>query len=74
MNIKSRLQSFALKNGFIVNKAVDTNDIYEFISRFNEKYVSVDLVRIGGDGDGGYLLPDNFKSVKYCFSPGVDYC
>ena len=53
MNIKSRLQYFALKNGFIVNKAVGTNEIQEFISRFNEKYVSVDLVRIGGDGDGG---------------------
>jgi len=73
MNIKSQLQSFALKNGFIVNKAVAPNEIKDFILRFNSKYESIDLVRIGGDGDGGYLLPDNFKSVEYCFSPGVDY-
>jgi tetratricopeptide (TPR) repeat protein len=29
------------------------------------------LIRIGGDGDGSYLLPDDFEGVEYCFSPGV---
>lgn len=29
------------------------------------------LVRIGGDGDGGYLVPDDLEDVEYCFSPGV---
>ena len=39
--------------------------------RFRENYVAVDLVRIGGDADGGYLIPDIFDGVEYCFSPGV---
>lgn len=30
------------------------------------------LVRIGGDADGGYLIPDDLDGVRYCFSPGVD--
>ena len=46
-------------------------DIQHFLSRFRENYASVDLTRIGGHGDGGYLLPDNLDEVKYCFSPGV---
>jgi hypothetical protein len=30
-----------------------------------------DLVRVGGDGDGGYLLPNDFRDINYCFSPGA---
>ena len=30
------------------------------------------LVRIGGDSDGGYVVPKVLDGVKYCFSPGVD--
>lgn len=49
----------------------NVDDIRLFLSRFRDKYASVNLTRIGGDGDGGYLLPDNLDEVKYCFSPGV---
>ena len=30
------------------------------------------LIRIGGDGDGGYLVPDDLDGLVACFSPGVD--
>lgn len=30
-----------------------------------------DLVRVGPDGDGGYLLPDDLDGIEYAFSPGV---
>jgi hypothetical protein len=29
------------------------------------------LIRVGSDGDGGYLLPDDLNDIKYCFSPGA---
>jgi hypothetical protein len=29
------------------------------------------LVRVGGESDGGYLLPDDLEGIKYCFSPGA---
>ena len=29
------------------------------------------LVRIGGSGDGGYLVPDDLDGLVACFSPGV---
>jgi hypothetical protein len=29
------------------------------------------LVRIGGDSDGGYLVPDDLSGIETCFSPGV---
>ena len=31
-----------------------------------------ELVRIGGDNDGGYLVPDDLEGIQECFSPGVD--
>lgn len=30
------------------------------------------LIRIGGDGDGAYLLPDDLEEVSACYSPGVN--
>ncbi|CAI8426175.1 MAG: Uncharacterised protein [Hyphomonas sp. TMED17] len=54
-------------------KLSSPDNIKRFVDRFREKYVSVDLVRIGGDSDGGYLLPDNLKGVNYCFSAGVSH-
>jgi len=29
------------------------------------------LIRIGGNKDGAYLIPDDLKGIKACFSPGV---
>jgi hypothetical protein len=29
------------------------------------------LIRIGGNRDGAYLLPDDLENIKACFSPGV---
>lgn len=30
------------------------------------------LIRIGGDEDGGYLVPDDLSNIDGCFSPGSD--
>ena len=29
------------------------------------------LIRLGGRGDGAYLIPDDLKNIEACFSPGV---
>lgn len=30
------------------------------------------LIRLGGDRDGAYLIPDDTQGIKACFSPGVN--
>ena len=30
-----------------------------------------ELIRIGGNEDGAYLIPNDLKNIKACFSPGV---
>lgn len=29
-----------------------------------------DLIRVGGHGDGSYLITDDLDGIRYCFSPG----
>ena len=31
------------------------------------------MIRLGPDGDGGYIVPDLMDGIALCFSPGVDY-
>lgn len=31
-----------------------------------------DLIRVGGNNDGGYLIPNDLDDIETCFSPGVD--
>lgn len=33
--------------------------------------MDMDLIRLGAENDGGYLIPDDLAGVEYCFSPGV---
>ena len=32
---------------------------------------SKDLIRVGGNNDGAYLLPDDLNKIEACFSPGT---
>lgn len=72
MRIKQAVKLFAFRRGIIFRKASSTQDIDKFVRRFRQHYISVDLIRVGGAGDGGYLIPDRvLGSIDYCFSPGV---
>jgi len=73
MDLKYQVKKTMLKFGIIIQKKIPADDILDFIKRFRDKYEPIELIRVGGDGDGGYLLPNNLDSVSYCFSPGVDY-
>ena len=42
-----------------------------FFKRMTPVATERSLVRVGGHGNGGYLLPDDLEGVTSCFSPGV---
>lgn len=44
---------------------------YDSIDFLRPKPSPFPLIRIGGDRDGAYLLPDDLQGIKACFSPGV---
>lgn len=42
-----------------------------FLSSLKPIETNYELIRIGGDADGGYLIPNDLTGIDTCFSPGV---
>jgi hypothetical protein len=45
--------------------------VHALIRKLMPQDCGKDLIRVGGKGDGGYLIPDDLDGIEYCFSPGV---
>lgn len=54
-----------------IERDIGKNQIVEFISSIHPMNTNFKLIRVGGSGDGGYLIPDDLVGVNYLFSPGV---
>lgn len=46
-------------------------EVKRILSLLQPQDVGVPLIRVGGEGDGGYLVPDDLEGVAACYSPGV---
>src|SRR5262245_6938190 len=57
--------------GISVSRCVDVQLVRRLIKRLHPVTTEKKLIRIGEDGDGGYLIPDDLDDVVACFSPGV---
>jgi hypothetical protein len=66
---KLRQAAFAL--GLNVTKQTDVELVRALVRSLAPMDCGRPLIRIGGAGDGGYLVPDDLEGVEYCFSPGV---
>jgi Methyltransferase FkbM domain len=71
--IKYSAVSIAYRFGLAIAKPTDTTAIAQFARRMAPVETDHPLVRLGCDGDGGYLVPDDLDGITACFSPGVDY-
>ena len=49
-----------------------TAEIVEVFELLKPKATKTPLIRIGGEGDGSYLVPDDLDGITACFSPGVN--
>lgn len=52
-------------------KTRDINNIKRFLKKNKPLKTEFELIRLGSAGDGGYLIPNDLKHIKYCYSPGV---
>jgi hypothetical protein len=59
------------KNGFLLKRATKACNLNALIKKLTPWDCGIQLIRIGGDGDGGYVLPDDMVGIAACFSPGV---
>ena len=67
---KYYIKKILKKNKIIINKT-NTTEVLSLIERLRPQNVGLDLIRLGSDEDGGYLIPDDLDNLEACFSPGV---
>src|SRR6202167_2755465 len=69
--IERKIRDGAFAIGYNLTDQTDDAAVRDLIGRLRPLHCGKDLIRIGGDADGGYLLPDDLDGIEYCFSPGV---
>ena len=69
--LKKKICDFLLKKGIFTSTKTDINKILTFLNMVRPSSLDIENIRIGGDNDGGYVVPNDFQGIKYCFSPGV---
>jgi hypothetical protein len=60
-----------LNAGIAVARPSDFKAVRSFVARLHPLDTEHPLIRMGTNGDGGYLVPDDLEGVAACFSPGV---
>jgi hypothetical protein len=70
----SRARQILAKAGVFTGKTTKPSDIRSLVDDLRVGPTQCELIRIGPEKDGGYLVPDDLSGIKYCFSPGVSDC
>jgi hypothetical protein len=69
--IRQRVRPFLLRHNIRISRTTDRSRLKGFFNSIRPVSTNYGLVRLGGDGDGGYLIPDDLEGMEICFSPGV---
>ena len=74
--IKSKIKSIVLggllQKGRYPTVATPRDSVAALLHALNPKFTGHELIRLGPNGDGGYLLPNDLEGISALFSPGVD--
>jgi hypothetical protein len=58
--------------GLVIKRSTTTNKVISLINKLHPFETEKKMIRMGNNGDGGYLLPNDLEGIEACFSPGVD--
>jgi len=71
MAITKLLKRAALAFGYSLTEHSQLREVLSLLERLQPQDCARPLIRLGGQRDGGYLVPDDLEGIRYCFSPGV---
>jgi hypothetical protein len=57
--------------GYHVADRTSPEDVHALLRTLRPIGGGAELIRLGPEGDGGYLVPDDLAGIDYAFSPGV---
>ena len=72
-NLKKLAQNIFSTLDIHIVRLTDKKELEIFLKKLRPMSCNKELIRLGPDGDGGYLVPNDLKDIEACFSPGVDY-
>ncbi len=71
-NIKKFLREMLVKFNINIYHFSSKKEVLRFIDLFKIKIPeNIKLIRIGSNGDGGYLVPNILDEINYCYSAGI---
>ena len=65
------IRSTFLELGYHAGEKSTPSEILALVRKLRPLDCGIELIRVGSDFDGGYLIPDDLEGIEYCFSPGV---
>jgi hypothetical protein len=68
---KNFFRTFILQRGWQISRTTDPDRLAQFFDSIKPISTNHNLIRIGADADGGYLIPNDLDNIEACFSPGV---
>lgn len=70
--IRTAVAAVASRLGYFASRRTPLGEMRRIVELLRPVDPGKPLVRIGAEGDGGYLVPDDLDGIAACFSPGVD--
>lgn len=71
MFLKSCLsKTLGVGNAF-PTRVTDRSELQSLMRKLHPVSCDKELIRLGPNGDGGYLVPNDLEGIEACFSPGV---
>ncbi|HEY0055074.1 MAG TPA: FkbM family methyltransferase [Pedobacter sp.] len=67
----AKIKEVCLNKGISIGMATVDAQLKEFFQKVRPCTTDHKLIRVGGEKDAGYLIPDDLEGIKTCFSPGV---
>ncbi len=61
-----------LAQGIFIDPMVSTDKFFSLAQFIKPQKCTQELIRLGANSDGGYLVPNDLSGITACFSPGVD--
>lgn len=72
MRISRMIRNLAGSQGLIIRREPDGAPLRAMLAGLHPVRTEHELLRLGNDADGGYLVPDDLDGIAAVFSPGVD--
>jgi len=63
---------YLVKKGIVLSEATSDEELNKFFCLVRPHRTNHNLIRVGSEADGGYLLPNDLEGISCLYSPGVE--